>query len=259
MTGHHRIVFLGTGTADNEERCQSAYALVAPENHFLLFDTGSGLETLKQIVRAGLEPTRLRAVFLTHRHLDHAAGLLPLLLWMRLRHGAVAEVIPVYGSAETVCAMQETHRLSGHRGRFSFCELSPGRPVTPWDGCTIEAVAADHITGSLCFRACVPGAVLVLSGDTAPSEAVESAARGADLLIHEASFDGAQEAKAADLRHTTAQQAGALARRAEVKRLILTHLVPECLIPSAALRTEAEAAFGGSVEAAADLTSVELG
>ena len=74
----YRLVLLGTGAADNEERCQSAYAVVDPEGAFLLFDAGSGLETLKQIMRAGLEPTMLDGIFLTHRHWDHASGLFPL-------------------------------------------------------------------------------------------------------------------------------------------------------------------------------------
>jgi ribonuclease BN (tRNA processing enzyme) len=254
----YRIVFLGTGTADNEERCQSAYALVDPEGAFLLFDTGSGLETLKQIVRAGLEPTMLRGIFLTHRHWDHAAGLLPLLLWLRLRHPEIAARITVHGSTETMSAMAEMHRLSGHRGQFSFCDLAPEQSITPWSGCAVEAIAVQHITGSLGYRVRLPRTVLVLSGDTAPAETVAAAAREADILIHEASFDRAQEAKAADLRHTTGEQAGALASRAAVRRLILTHLVPDSLIPRARLQTEAEVAFGGKVELADDLWSIEL-
>lgn len=258
MTPHHRFIFLGTGTADNEERCQSSYALVAPGGSFLLFDTGSGLETLKQIVRAGLDPTSLHGVFLTHRHLDHAAGLLPLLLWMRLRHGDLAARITVHGSGETVQSMQQMHRLSGHRGQFSFREVAAGQSVEPWGGCVVEAIAAEHITGSFGYRARLPGSVLVLSGDTAPSVAVEAAAREADVLIHEASFDRAQALKAADLRHTTAEQAGALARRAGARRLILTHIVPDGLISGDRLRAEAEGAYGGAVELAEDLQSVEL-
>jgi ribonuclease BN (tRNA processing enzyme) len=258
MISHHRFVFLGTGTADNEDRCQSSYALAAPGGRFLLFDTGSGLETLKQIRRAGLEPTLLQSVFLTHRHLDHAAGLLPLLLWMRLRHGDLAARITVHGSAETVQSLQEMHRLSGHRGCFSFSNVAPGERVSSLEGCTVEAVAVEHITGSFGYRVSLPGSVLVLSGDTAPAEAVAAAAHHADLLIHEASFDNAQERKAADLRHTTAEQAGALARRAGAKRLVLTHLVSDRLIPGSTLRSEAEAGFGGTVELAGDLQSLEL-
>ena len=254
----YRLIFLGTGTADNEERCQSAYAVVDPTGSFLLVDTGSGLETLKQIVRAGLEPTRLDKIFLTHRHLDHSAGLLPLLLWVRLRYPEIPARITIHGSAETVHAMEEMHRLSGHRSQFQFLEVAPETGVTKWNECTVEAIAAQHITGSLGYRVRLPGCVLVFSGDTAPSEAVVIAAHKADILIHESSFDRTQEAKAADLRHTTAEQAGALARRAGVKRLILTHLVPDSLICSARLRMEAEEAFGGPVDLARDLWSVDL-
>ena len=67
------------------------------------------------------------------------------------------------------------------------------------------------------------GRRFVLSGDTRPCEAIERVAQNADLLIHEATFADDSQARALETRHSTAREAAQLARRAKVRRLLLTH------------------------------------
>lgn len=69
-----------------------------------------------------------------------------------------------------------------------------------------------------------PGRTLVVTGDTAPCQATVEAARGADLLIHDASFSEEEAQRAADTGHSTVGQAAAVAREAEVKLLALVHI-----------------------------------
>jgi ribonuclease Z len=69
-----------------------------------------------------------------------------------------------------------------------------------------------------------PGRRVVLSGDTAVSPLVLEAARGAEVLIHEATFLDEERERAAETAHTTALEAAELARDAEVGLLALTHL-----------------------------------
>jgi ribonuclease Z len=67
------------------------------------------------------------------------------------------------------------------------------------------------------------GRLIVFSGDTMPSDAVAAVARGADLLMHEATFLERDRGLAASAGHSTAAGAAALARSAGVRLLALTH------------------------------------
>jgi ribonuclease Z len=68
------------------------------------------------------------------------------------------------------------------------------------------------------------GRTIVITGDTAPCAATVEAARGAELLIHDASFAEEEAQRAADTGHSTVGQAAAVAREAEVKMLALVHI-----------------------------------
>ena len=68
------------------------------------------------------------------------------------------------------------------------------------------------------------GRKIVLSGDTAPADSVLEAARGAEVLVHEATFLEEERERAQDTAHSTALDAAELARDAEVGLLALTHL-----------------------------------
>jgi ribonuclease Z len=69
-----------------------------------------------------------------------------------------------------------------------------------------------------------PGRTVAITGDTAPCRATVEAARGAELLVHDASFSEEEAQRAADTGHSTVGQAAAVAREAEVKMLALVHI-----------------------------------
>jgi ribonuclease Z len=95
-------------------------------------------------------------------------------------------------------------------------ELQRGETVTLPDGRT---VLPDQVLGEA-----RPGRKLVLTGDTAPTDNVISAALGADVLVHEATFSEDEAERARETDHSTAADAARVARDAGVRLLALTHV-----------------------------------
>ncbi|MDB4907820.1 MAG: Ribonuclease [Gemmatimonadetes bacterium] len=114
-------------------------------------------------------------------------------------------------------------------------QVHRGLPVTLEDGRVIES---SELVGPR--RA---GRTLVLTGDTRPCARTIEASRGADLLVHEATFGDEEAERAIETGHSTAREAAVVAREAGVRRLLLTHFSARYSRDAGELEKEARQAF----------------
>ncbi|HZL47624.1 MAG TPA: ribonuclease Z [Solirubrobacteraceae bacterium] len=117
-------------------------------------------------------------------------------------------------------------------------------------GETVNGVAPEQVMGPT-----REGRKIVLSGDTAPCEALAIAAHQADLLVHEATFAEEEAERALQTAHSTAGQAAQLAGDAEVRMLALTHLSSR--YAGRELREQARAVFA-CTEVPRDFDTIEV-
>ncbi|MEA2055391.1 MAG: ribonuclease Z [Candidatus Thermoplasmatota archaeon] len=102
-----------------------------------------------------------------------------------------------------------------------FNKLQKGQTVTLKDG---RKITPDVILGPP-----RTGRKIVISGDTEPCKSMIDFARGADVLIHESTFESELEDIAGKYGHTTAYQAAKIAKKADAEKLYLVHISPRYL------------------------------
>ncbi len=125
-------------------------------------------------------------------------------------------------------------------------QLHKGKTITLPDG---RMVGPAELVGSP--RA---GRKLVYTGDTRPHLSVIEASRGADLLVHEATFGGDEMARAQETGHSTAAEAARVALEAGARRLVLTHISSRYSRDAAELLAEARSVFPETVIARDGMT-----
>ena len=237
-----RLTVLGcAGSFPGPESACSAY-LVEAEGFRLLIDFGSG--SLSALQRYS-DMNGIDAIILTHLHCDHMLDACTYIVVRRYDPAGPRPPLPVYaplGAAERISAAYSSEG-EPIDDVYTFYGLQPGTfPIGPF---TVTVDRVNHPIETYGVRIEQGGSVIAYSSDTAPCEPLLRLAAGADLFLCEASYlDGADNPPGL---HLTGGEAGEAATKADVGRLLLTHLVP-AWAGEASIVDAAVAAYAGPVE-----------
>jgi ribonuclease BN (tRNA processing enzyme) len=242
-----KVILLGTGTPYPDPNAAGPATAVVVGKRVFLFDTGVGV--MRQVNAAGLPISGPEAAFITHLHSDHTLGYADLILtsWImrrttpfvvygppglrrmtRLLLAAYSEDIHVrtYGLEREVAG---GYRVNVHEIRRGVIYAREGVRVT--------AIPVSHGSWkeAYAFRIDTPDRSIVISGDTAPSEALVRASRGVDVLVHEVYSPihlavedrpgGKYWPRYMREFHTSDVELGELAARIKPRLLLLTHII----------------------------------
>lgn len=220
-----RLTIIGcSGSFPGPDGPSSCYLLEA-EGFRLLVDLGSGsIGALQR--HAGLYD--IDAVCLSHLHADHCLDMCPYWVARSFAPGGRRPPIPVYGPEGTAARMAQAYGLPDPPGMteaFTFRTLTPGTcEIGPF---RVRLAHMNHPVETFGFRFGHAGRAVAYSSDTGETQALPELARGADLLLCEASLlAGPSGARLPKDLHLTARQAAEYAAAAGVAQLVLTHLVP---------------------------------
>lgn len=287
----------GSPLPDNQ-RAGPCVGVLAGRDAFV-FDTGSG--SVRKLLRMGFPVEKLQSAFLTHLHSDHIDGLGELLLqaWVGGGRAAPLPVGGPVGTARVVAGFDEAYAIDNgyriaHHGpkianptgagavarEITIPDGLPGTlPVWQGDGVTITAIRVDHrpVVPALGYRIDYKGRSVAISGDTVATQGFASAAKGSDVILHEAMnkdmvavmgetlarhgrVGAAQIMHDIQGYHASPADAAGVAQTAGAKLLVLTHLVPP--LPSrffdAAFLGDARSKFGGPIVVGRDGLLISL-
>lgn len=216
------LLFLGTANAVPDRDHENTHLLITSDDRVIMVDcAGNPVSRLDQ---AGIDPITITDLILTHFHPDHVSGL-PLLLldlWLLGR----TEPLKIYSLGDVVDRAVQMMNLFNWQDWDGFYPVVFHRvpaeehamiinedALKAWASPTCHAIPSigmrfEFKSGSLCY-----------SSDTGPCDAMVRLAEGVDILIHEATGEGHF--------HSSPEQAGEIAQKAGVGKLVLIHFATD--------------------------------
>lgn len=243
-----------------------------------------GLGVTEQLVRARVPLRQLRHILITHNHSDHNLeyGNLFYTAWAT----GLATPVDAWGPPPLAQMTRDFFALNQYdidiriadegrpdpRPLLRVHEFSGNGTVLRNDDVTVTAALVPHppVTPAFGYRFDAADRSIVISGDTAYSEAVVDLARDADVLVHEAMYvpaierlargigNGARLLEHLRAAHTATEDVGRVAAAAKVKLLVLSHLVPgdDASISDEMWIAAARQHYGGPIVVGRDLLEI---
>jgi len=251
-----KVILLGTGAPIvGIQRSKPANVVMAGKQFFMV-DCGAGV--IQRLHMSGIPVPRISDIFFTHHHSDHNSGFVDLLLtgWIGGKDAPGRQTpAQIYGPTNTrqiigkfLDAMQwDINIRAKHTGsplegmQVHYHEKNDGM-VYDNDGIKVTAFTVDHgiVKPAIGYRFEYKGKVIVISGDTLPTENMIKYSENADILIHEAYsktwMDRVMKKAPHGMKdlltkimnyHSSTDEAAEIAKKAKVKHLVFTHLIPD--------------------------------
>ncbi|HYW71584.1 MAG TPA: MBL fold metallo-hydrolase [Pyrinomonadaceae bacterium] len=226
-----QLIVLGSGTSVFHPRRAAAGFWLQTQAGSLLLDCSA--DAPHRMAEENLDWINLDAVWISHLHLDHCAGLAPFLFGIKWAEGIADRQKPLRifgceGVQKLLAAINESHNYKLFEQPFpiEIHEIQPHQSPT-WSDCfpglKLETVSTPHRAESLAIRITDATASIVYTSDTGYAEELAEFARGADLLILECSFYRDKPTP----KHLELAEAMRLAQLAQPKQVLLTHLYAE--------------------------------
>lgn len=248
-----QIIFLGTANAIPAIGRENTHLLIRHNQEAILIDCAAN--PVVHLQRGGVDFNHINHLILTHFHPDHVSGapLFLMDLWLLGRKRPLF----IYGLEHTLSRLQAMMELYDWRTWPGFFPIEyrmipaiEGAALLELDGLEIVASPVRHLLPTIGIRVLFKDIqkTVTYSSDTEPCQEVERLAKGADILIHESAggFIG----------HSSARQAGEVARNAGVKSLYLIHYPAH--VTKQELIQEAQSVFDGAVFVCEDFMGIDL-
>lgn len=255
------LVVLGSGTSVPHPRRASAAFWLETRGGSILLDCSA--DAPHRMAQENLDWTNLDAIWISHLHLDHCAGLAPLLFGIKWaprinQRRKPLKIFGCEGIRKFLQAIDESdnYKLFEQPFPLEFHEFAPTekpQPVEMLAGLGAQIISTPHRQESLAIRLSqADGTTLVYSSDTGFAESLAEFARGVDLLILECSFYRDKPT----VKHLELNDAMRIAQLAGPQKVLLTHLYS--VWDEVDLETEAKKLWSGETIGAYDGLRLEL-
>ncbi|MGA8180237.1 MAG: MBL fold metallo-hydrolase [Desulfobacterales bacterium] len=257
-SGKMSVTILGSGTCVPSLKRSSCSVLIRTGASILVFDSGAG--TMRRLLETGNEIYDVSFIFYSHFHPDHTGELASFLFSNKYPDGHRRKNLLTLAAGRGFLEFfEKLNRVYGH-----WIELDPSllniiefdnihRDRRRFGDFNVETLPMEHNPESIGFRITgFGGASVVYSGDTDYSDNLVTLSKSTDLLICESAMPDGLKVKG----HLTPSQAGEIAARANVGKLVLTHFYPEC--DGADMEKECRKTYAGPLILAEDLMEIEI-
>ncbi len=246
------LIILGSGTCVPSLKRNAPGYLLKVFDRQILIDCGSGI--LLQLERAGKSYKDIDAVFITHPHPDHISDLMPfihaLLATPNFKREKDLLIVGPKGFKKTY---KSIIRSVMKKPKFFTIEVIEIEDKLDLKYLHVFSKKTVHSENSIAYRFEDGEKSLVFTGDCDYDEGIVELSKDADLLIIDCSFPDALKVQG----HLTPRECGLIAKKAKVKKLILSHLYPSPYPDSERLK-ECRVEFDGDVSLAEDLMEITI-